>query len=133
MISPHSVLILLSALLFCSCDDAEQHHNVSSPFEYREVYLPELPFDEGNELHLNSVDRDWGIWGHNLSVVLPKNASRTVYAKAGNSVNSDQFCFSSDALFKYIKDYIRDNCGNDRPYRFAILPNDNSVVCLCDR
>ena len=132
MISPHSVLILLSALLFCSCDDAEQHHNVSSPFEYREVYLPELPFDEGNELHLNSVDRDWGIWGHNLSVVLPKNASRTVYAKAGNSVNSDQFCFSSEALFNYIKSYINDNYGNDKTIRFAILPNDNSVVCLCD-
>lgn len=125
-------MLFLSAFVFCSCDDAE-HHDVSSPFEYREVYLPELPFDEGRELYLNSVDRDWGIWGHNLSRVLPKNASQSVYAKAGNSVNSDQFCFSSDALFKYICDYINDNYGNSKTVRFAILPNDNSVVCLCDR
>lgn len=133
MISPHCVLIMLSTLLFCSCDDTGPHHNVSSPFEYREVYLPELPFDEDNELNLNSVNRDWGIWGHNLSVVLPKNASRTVYAKTGNSVNSEQFCFSSDALFNYIKDFINDNYGSNNTVRFAILPNDNSIVCLCDR
>ena len=131
MISPTHALLFLSAFLFCSCDDAGQQ-DVASPFEYREVYLPELPFDEGRELYLNNVDRDWGIWGHNLSVVLPKNASQSVYAKAGNSVNSDQFCFSSDALFKYISDYINDNYGNNKTVRFAILPNDNSVVCMCD-
>lgn len=123
---------MLSAFLFCSCDEAE-HQDVESPFEYREVYLPELPFDEGRELYLNNVDRDWGIWGHNLSVVLPKNASQSVYAKAGNSVNSDQFCFSSEVLYKYIVDYIDDNYGNSKTVRFAILPNDNSVVCMCDR
>lgn len=133
MISPQCVLIMLSTLLFCRCDDVGPRHDVSSPFEYREVYLPELPFDEDNELHLNSVDRDWGIWGHNLSVVLPKNASRSVYAKSGNTVNSEQFCFSSDALFNYIKEFINNNYGNDKTIRFAILPNDNSIVCLCDR
>ena len=125
-------MLFLSAFLFCSCDDAGQQ-DVASPFEYREVYLPELPFDEGRELYLNNIDRDWGIWGHNLSVVLPKNASQSVYAKAGNSVNNDQFCFSSETLYKYIVDYINDNYGNNKTVRFAILPNDNSVVCMCDR
>ena len=131
MISPPNILLLFSALFFYGCAD-EERQSVSSPFEYREVYLPELPFDEGRELYMNSVDRDWGIWGHNLSVVLPKNASQGVYAKQGNSVNSDQFCFTSDALFKYICDYIDDNFGRTGTVRFAILPNDNSVVCLCD-
>ena len=132
MISIPNTLLLISAMIMINCQDTVQH-DISSPFEYREVYLPDLPFDEGHNLYLNNVSRDWGIWGHNLSVVLPKNASQTVYAKNGNSVNKDQFCFSSDALFNYIKDYIDDNFGNSKTVRFAILPNDNSVVCLCDR
>ena len=132
MISIPNTLLMLSAMILFNCQDTVQHE-IDSPFEYREVYLPELPFDEGHDLYLNSVNRDWGIWGHNLAVVLPKNASQSVYAKAGNSVNRDQFCFSSDALFNYIKSYIDDNFGNEKTIRFAILPNDNSIVCLCDR
>ena len=123
-------MLFLSTLLFYGCGNAGQQHD-SSVFEYREVYLPELSSEEEKELNLNIVDRDWGIWGHNLSVVLPKNASQSVYAKMGNSVNSDQFCFSSDVLFNYIKKYINNNYGNAKTIRFAILPNDNSVVCNC--
>ena len=133
MINPAYIMLFLSAFALYKCDDASGRQDNSSPFEYREVYLPELPFDEGHDLYMNNVDRDWGIWGHNLSKVLPKNASQSVYAKSGNSVNSEQFCFSSDALFKYIEDYITDNYGRDKTVRFAILPNDNSIVCLCDR
>ena len=101
----------------------------SSPFEYREVYLPGAGETEG--LDLNSVDRDWGIWGHNLSVVLPQKPSLSVYAQPGSGIDKDQFCFSSDALFGYIKEFIVDNYGRTETTRFAILPNDNSVVCQC--
>lgn len=131
MTSVPKILLLYAALLFC-CSQTQQL-TVESPFEYRDVYLPELPFDEGAALQLNSVDRDWGIWGHNLSAVLPRNPSPSVFAKSGNSVNDEQFCFTSDALFDYIKDYIEDNYGHDIPARFAILPNDNTVVCQCSR
>ncbi|MBO4499484.1 MAG: DUF4838 domain-containing protein [Bacteroidaceae bacterium] len=129
---PASFILAVSTLCFSSCGHAQQQ-TVNSPFEYREVYLPELKSEEGHQLHLNSVDRDWGIWGHNLSVVLPKNPSPSVYAKQGNILIHDQFCFSSETLFEYIKDYINDNYGKDRTTRFAILPNDNSVVCKCGR
>ena len=108
-----------------------QPYSGTSPFEYREIHLPELKEEDAPQ-YLNSIDRDWGIWGHNLSVVLPAKPSPSVYAKEGISVNKEQFCFSSDALFGYIKDYIRNNFGSDPTMRFAILPNDNSVVCTCE-
>ena len=125
----HKTLLFL-ALSFFNCGLAQQQTTLS-PFEYREVYLPELPMNEGRSLNLNSLDTDWGIWGHNLSVVLPANPTPSVYARSGNSVNNTQFCFSSDALYRYIRTYIDDNFGNSTTVRFAILPNDNSTVCLC--
>ncbi|MBO7067482.1 MAG: DUF4838 domain-containing protein [Bacteroidaceae bacterium] len=125
-----SFWLLLLALLFIGCTGTKEPTD-SSPFEYREVYSPELASGESLPLRLNNVDRDWGIWGHNLSAVLPENPSAKVYAKSGSSVNYDQFCFSSDALFKYIKEYIDNNYGSKKTMRFAILPNDNSVVCRC--
>lgn len=128
----HFKLILLLCPLLFSCDPIS-HESAPSPFEYREVYLPQLASGDNEPLHLNSVDHDWGIWGHNLSHVLPQSPSPSVYAKSGNSVNREQFCFSSDALFGYIKDYIKDNFGTQDTMRFAILPNDNQIVCQCSR
>ena len=109
----------------------EQPYTGSSPFEYREIHLPALPEEEAPK-YMNSIDLDWGIWGHNLSVVLPDKPSPSVFAKDGITVNKEQFCFSSDALYKYIREYIRDNYGSEPTMRFAILPNDNSIVCTCE-
>ncbi|MBR1902051.1 MAG: DUF4838 domain-containing protein [Bacteroidaceae bacterium] len=64
---------------------------------------------------------------------MPEKPSSNVYAKIGGGVNRDQFCFTSDALFMYIKKYIGKNFDNKKTIRFAILPNDNNVVCLCKR
>lgn len=125
-------VMLLSALLLMGCEHEKQNLG-TSPFEYREVYLPELPSNENVSLSLNSIDHDWGIWGHNISVVLPEKPSSNVYAKFGHSVNRNQFCFTSDALFNYIKKYICSNFRNSKTTRFAILPNDNSVVCQCKK
>ena len=69
-----------------------QPYSGTSPFEYREIHLPELKEEDAPQ-YLNSIDRDWGIWGHNLSVVLPAKPSPSVYAKEGISVNKEQFCF----------------------------------------
>ena len=53
-----------------------------------------------------------------------------------------QFCFSSDLLCRRLEAYILDNYGDgntsattggDSGSRFCIMPDDNSVVCLCDR
>ena len=121
--------ILIWSMLMGGCTQV-QPYTGSSPFEYREIHLPALPEEEAPK-YLNSIDLDWGIWGHNLSVVLPDKPIPSVFAKDGITVNKSQFCFSSDALFKYIRDYIRDNYGYEPTVRFAILPNDNSYVCTC--
>ena len=124
--------MLLPALMFSACEKPAQSVG-SSPFEYREIYLPQLDPDEERSLTLNTIDNDWGIWGHNLSVVLPERPSSNVYAKVGNTVDQTQFCFSSNHLFEYITKYIKNNYSKGGPLRFAILPNDNSVVCQCKK
>jgi hypothetical protein len=122
--------ILICSMFLSGCAQV-QPYSGTSPFEYREIHLPAITDEDGPE-YLNDIDRDWGIWGHNLSVVLPEKPSPSVYAKKGISVNKEQFCFSSDALYGYIRDYIRNNFGSDPTMRFAILPNDNSIVCTCE-
>ena len=128
-------LLLGSTLLLAlhSCQDAQaDDNNGNSPFEYREIYLPE-GIEDTRTFHLNNLNNDWGIWGHNLDVVLPARPSETIYAKQNSNTIHDQFCFSSDYLYRYIENYISDNFSATRTSRFAILPNDNSWVCLCHK
>jgi hypothetical protein len=125
-------MMLLPALLLTGCIHTKQP-TASSPFEYREVHLPELKSGEYVPLKLNNLDNDWGIWGHNLSAVLPEKPSSDVYARSAGGVNRDQFCFTSDVLFSYIREFIRRNYSGKKTMRFAILPNDNNVVCQCGK
>ena len=104
------------------------------PFKYRDVYSPtNRDEDIRGVLGLNNIDTDWGIWGHNISLTLPDEPDRNVFAYYEGQRVSSQFCFSSDKLYRYICDYIIDNCGDgkDVPYNFAILPNDNNIACMC--
>lgn len=100
-------------------------------FEYRDIYLPAYNKKDNAALELDNVDEEWGIWGHNLGIVLPDNPSMQVYAKMNGGTNSEQFCFSSDKLYGYIVDYIKNNYLFSDSMKFAILPNDNDVVCQC--
>ena len=125
-------IVLFPVLMMMGCIHTKQPTE-SSPFEYREVHLPKLKSGEYVPLKLNNLDNDWGIWGHNLSAVLPEKHSSDVYAKGVHGVDRDQFCFTSDALFKYIQKYIRANYRGSKTIRFAILPNDNNVVCQCEK
>lgn len=118
------------AALICGCSSVQAEKS-DSPFEYREIYLAESMGKNAKNLGLNSVDYDWGVWGHNLRRVLPKNPVQNIFAKEGNSPNEEQFCFSSNHLFNYISEYISDNYGENDTIRFAILPNDNDIVCEC--
>ncbi len=104
------------------------------PFRYRDMHSPtNHQEDIRGILGLNCIDRDWGIWGHNIAVTLPDEPDRSVYAYYDGKRAGSQFCFTSDKLFGYICDYIMDNCGdgNRIPYYFAILPNDNKIACMC--
>lgn len=122
---------IVSLAAYCSCAvNKAKPDNSHSAFSYREVFLPEALGDNAINYGLNNVENDWGIWGHNLKVVLPEKPSTSIYAKKGGTTNRSQFCFSSKHLFEYVCDYI-DKYDDDEQIRFAILPNDNNIVCVC--
>lgn len=125
-----SSVLLLSATYSCGKLLADSHEEKGA-FEYRDVYLPEYTVDDNERLDLDNIDETWGIWGHNLGDILPDNPSLQVYAKVNGGTNSEQFCFSSNKLYSYIVDYIRNNYMFSDSMKFAILPNDNEIVCLC--
>lgn len=101
-------------------------------FEYAEVYLPEHGSEEYKALGLQNLDDEWGLWGHNLEKILPENPTVTIFARDANGVTRrEQYCFSSDRLYSYICDYIDSKYDASESVRFAILPNDNAVVCNC--
>ena len=128
----HSFLAFLTIPLLCCCAQSVGLSETDiGVFEYKEIYLSDAMGPQGKKLGLNSVDDDWGIWGHNLRRVLPKDASALVYAIVGEQRAKDQFCFSSDKLYEYIVNYVIDSYGEKATYRFAILPNDNGLVCQC--
>lgn len=120
-----------TSLLLLGCINSVATNPMPGAFEYREIYLPSTNPDDLKELGLNSVDDDWGIWGHNLSNVLPDKPSLSVYSRHDGSIDRHQFCFSSDRLYEYIVDYIDNNYRRTDSINFAILPNDNDIVCRC--
>ena len=124
------IIFALSLPSFNSCRQVIASDD-GAAFQYKDIYLPGNNRGEAKALGLNNLDTDWGLWGHNLGRILPKDHSRSVYATIDGRMNTEQFCFSSERLFQYIEDYISDHYGEERTTRFAILPNDNNVVCLC--
>lgn len=85
-------------------------------------------------LGTHNVDFDWGLWGHNLRKVFTDGIPQEAYALVGGNRDSEQFCFSSEALYKAYENYVIDQYGegnNDEIVRFAVMPNDNSIVCMC--
>lgn len=110
-------------------------HSYDFDFSYREPYFtPNLQKEFAPIIGTNSVETDWGIWGHNLSKILQEDENSDIYARSGNEIIKDQFCFSNDETFRQIREYIIDNFGNDSLYtqRIMIMPNDNDIVCNCD-
>lgn len=117
----------------CGQARAADNDSIKSVFKYREIYLPEGVGENATKLGLNTLEEDWGIWGHNLGRVLPEDHSQNVYAKINGVTNKKQFCFSSNHLFQYIEEYVSDKYGDEETIRFAIIPNDNEIVCLCEK
>lgn len=117
----------------CGPADKAVQDSLTNAFRYREVYLPEAIGDSARKLGLNTLDFDWGIWGHNLEKVLPEEPSQSVYAKVNGNTTKKQLCFSSNHLYEYIEEFIDDKFDHNEYARFAILPNDNDIVCLCEK
>ena len=104
-------------------------------FRYRDIYAP-LSMDEDMRgvLGLHSVDANWGLWGHNLARTIQDKSDKSIYATINGMSDSEQFCFSSEKLYKGVEQYIVSNYGKDRDasLNFAIFPNDNNLVCMCN-
>ncbi|MHC5363179.1 DUF4838 domain-containing protein [Myroides sp. LJL110] len=106
-------------------------------FSYREpYYLSNLIEDQSGVLANNNVELDWAIWGHNLIKVLSsyKPLSQDSFALDSQERNPQQLCFSSQALFQDLTQYIIDNHGdgeNKQGVNFMITPLDNDIVCQC--
>ena len=103
------------------------------PFAYRDIFLPtNLDPDMSGILCTHNLDHDWGLWGHNLHKIIPEDATDDIYAKVNGKVDKRQYCFSSDELYSHIVNHIIDNHGIEHcHHNFAILPNDNDIVCQC--
>lgn len=127
-----ALTVVSGSLAGCGASRKVDQDPAYSAFNYREIHLPDALDDNADKLGLNLLDKDWAIWGHNLSRVLPDSPSESVFAKINGVSNHSQFCFTSPRLFDYISDYIDDQYSPKDSLRFAILPNDNDVVCLCE-
>ena len=102
-------------------------------FEYREPYFPDnydVEFRKWYNTH--TMEDTWAMWGHNLSKVVTPSAQ--MMAKVNGKVNEEQFCFSSPGLEAALIAYI-ERMNIDEPLRskFMVQPNDNDIVCLCDK
>lgn len=105
-------------------------------FSYRSLYSPSLSDPDRIALTANRhVDYHWGLWGHNLKRVFPGEVPDEARALTRGRRSREQFCFSSDELYEATVNFIIDNYG-DGPQGdttgFAILPDDNTIVCMCD-
>lgn len=110
----------------------------SFDFSYKEpYYLSNLQIDNSGVFGNNNVEIDWGIWGHNLLKALQSvDSDKVVYAQVDGQENTAQLCFSSEQNHLLLREYIIDNQGfgdADNQSNFVIMPQDNAVVCLCER
>lgn len=127
-----SLITGIASLASCTLAEAADKNNGEAAFVYREIYLPESTGENAHKIGLNTLDNDWALWGHNLADILPEKKSESIYAKKNGSTVHNQFCFTSERLFEYISDYIDNHYDSTDSVRFAILPNDNDIVCLCE-
>lgn len=104
-------------------------------FEYRGIYSPSNgDADLMPILGTHNVDFDWGLWGHNLRKVFADGVPDAAKALEDGTRSDSQFCFSSDALYKAYESFVIDNYGDgnaEETVRFAVMPNDNGIVCQC--
>lgn len=114
--------------------DLDENVEGNFAFEYRGLYTPHCNDADLLGIYgVHNVDFDWAVWGHNLSKILSNKSASDLYAHSASAEAGAQFCFTSESLFKQIEAYIMENYGNGEKgsARFAILPNDNDIVCLC--
>ena len=115
--------------------DCKSNAKGSFAFEHRSIYTPtNTNADMMPILGVGNVDFDWGLWGHNLRKVFTDGIPAEATAMVGGKRNAGQFCFSSEALYRAYEQFVIDQYGDGSDgvtTRFAVVPNDNSLVCQC--
>ena len=107
---------------------------VDFAFRYRDPHLqPNLNQDLSGILLTHNVDRDWGLWGHNLRKVFVEGIETEAMALVDGRRDSEQYCFSSEKTYQAIKAFVLEEYGRGpRDARwFMITPDDNDKVCTC--
>lgn len=128
-----SLFVMLSAgMLQCTSQEA----TAQEAFQYRSLYTPQNSSAEFRaEYGTHHVDSDWDLWGHAMKKIAGK-ATDEVYARVDGELHREQYCFSSDELYKRTTDYILDQFGEgtaDYSARICIMPQDNKVACTCPK
>lgn len=104
-------------------------------FEHRSLYTPtNTNADMMPILGVGNVDFDWGLWGHNLHKIFTDGIPTEAQAMVDDKRNASQFCFSSEALYRAYEQFVIDQYGDGSDgitTRFAVMPNDNALVCQC--
>ncbi|UZJ65655.1 DUF4838 domain-containing protein [Sphingobacterium sp. KU25419] len=109
---------------------------VKFPLAYRDPHLlPNMDQDYAGLLATNTVDRDWGLWGHNMKQVFAYSDMAGVQAIVDGQPVTDQYCFSSSQTFDAINHFIVEEYGTGEreSKKFMIAPNDNDKVCTCSK
>lgn len=104
-------------------------------FKYREPHLKANLLDGYDMIiNTNSVEKDWGIWGHQLFNIVNKNPKNEYYSIVNGEVNKKQLCFGNPTTYLFLEHYIIDNFGEKASYsqNFVIGPADNGLVCTCN-
>lgn len=103
-------------------------------FQYREPHLQANMVEDYDVLiNTNSVDKDWGIWGHQLFNLVNKNPKDDYYSRIDGTLNKEQLCFSNIQLYSFLEKYIIEHFGEKETsnQNFVISPADNNLVCTC--
>lgn len=105
-------------------------------FSFRGIYSPAfLDEDYAGIVSVHQIDREWGLWGHQLKKAIGSDVPDEVFAVVNGKKYDEQYCFSSEELYLRIERYINDNFGarSSKRLRFMIAPNDNVTVCTCEK
>lgn len=107
---------------------------VKFAFNYREPHLKaNLIQDYDVILNTNTVEKDWGIWGHQLFNIINKNPADEYYSTINGQLNKNQLCFGKEAMYDFLENFVVENFGegNEKHQKFVICPADNNLVCTC--
>lgn len=116
----------------------EKEETLTPAFSYRSIYSPANADPEMLPIRgTHHVDNDWGLWGHHLASVFTEGpAPAEAHALVDGKRANNQWCLSSEALYKAYEAFVIDQWGPGtaaQSIRFAVMPDDNRSACQCPK